>query len=83
MRTLPSFVFRTSLTQHRFALAVSLSLRCTSCLQCGRYTIASGSKSKLRFRCDEFEIEGRGTERNSHEFMAGFQNMRGQYSTNS
>ena len=83
VRTLPSFIFLTSLTQHRFALAVSLSLRCASCLLCGNCNIASGSKSKLHFRCNDFEMEGRGTERKSSGFMAEFQNRRGQCSTNS
>lgn len=51
MRTLPSLVYRTSLTQLRFALAAFMPLHCRSHRRCGHSTWLSDAKSKPSFRC--------------------------------
>jgi len=49
--TMPSFVFHISLTQHGFAHAAGLSLRCSSSCQCGHSIWLNVTKSKLHLRC--------------------------------
>ena len=51
LRTFPSFGFRTSRTQHRFAFAACLSPRCSSRRHCGRLTWLFDIKSKPHIRC--------------------------------
>ena len=66
MRTLPSFVFRTSLTQHRFALALGFSLRCSPCRGSGYCLLASRGLANPHFRRMPLKHERRGqSDRNS------------------